>query len=347
MRLKNPSPLRGEGQGWGWETPRSQDFGCAPNPSLQTVVRPTPIPNPSPLEGEGRSRRALLVAAPALVAAPLLAAPAFTRAASGPDFDAIERATGGKLGVVVIDTSTGATTGWRADGRFPFCSAFKAPLAALVLWKVDRGELGLDQPIRFAPSDEIGSYAPITRPHLAEGAMSLSALCAAAVERSDNIAANALLRTIGGPAALTAWMRQIGDRAFQLTHPEPLLNHSHFGDAADTTTPRAMAQSFRRFAFGDVLKPASRAQWTQWLVANTTGDTRLRAGLSKGWRVGDKTGTWNEGWFSTVDIAIACPPGRAPLVIAGFVTDHPSTAAGEAALAEVARQAATWASRHG
>ncbi len=302
---------------------------------------------PSPPWGEGRvrgtataTRRALLVVAP------LMAAPALARA--GPlDFAAIERASGGKLGVFVIDTGSGRTLAWRADQRFPFCSAFKAPLAAFVLSKVDRGELRLDQPVHYGQADLLSYYAPITRQHLAQGAMTLEALCAAAVDYSDNIAANLLLRETGGPAALTAWMRAAGDGAFQLSHDEPLLNRSRFGDATDTTTPRAMALSFRRLSLGDVLSPASRALFTGWLVANTTGEHRLRAGLPPGWRVGDKTGTWNEGWFSTIDIAVVWPPARPPLVIAGFVTDHPSTEAGEAALAEVARQAAAWAQAHG
>ena len=285
-------------------------------------------------------RRLVLAAAPALV----LAAPAF---AATPDFAAIERASGGRLGVYVLDMASARTLAWRGDSRFPFCSSFKAPLAAFVLSKVDRGELRLDQAVHYGAADELPYYAPITRKHMAEGAMTLEALCAAAVDYSDNIAANLLLRETGGPQALTAWMRSIGDATFQLAHNEPHLNLSRFGAAADTTTPRAMAQSFRRLALGDVLSPASRALWVSWLQANTTGDKRLRAGLPSGWRVGDKTGTWNEGWFSTVDIAVAWPPGRAPLVIAGFVTDQPSTAAGEAALAEVARQAAAWAQTHG
>jgi beta-lactamase class A len=286
------------------------------------------------------TRRALLAAAP------LLAAPALARAAAPPNFAAIERACGGELGVFAIDTATGAAAGWRADSRFPFCSSFKAPLAALVLWKAERRDLSLDQPVHYSEADLIG-WSPVTRQHVAQGVLTIRALCAAAMDQSDNGAANLLLKTVGGPSALTAWMRRSGDDAFSLAHTEMELNHSHFGDAADTTTPRAMAESFRRFAFGDVLTPASRAQWIDWLVANTTGDKRLRAGLPRGWRVGDKTGTWNEGWFSTVDIALAWPPGRAPLVIAGFITDHPSTQAGEAALAEVARQVAAWAAGRG
>jgi len=279
------------------------------------------------------SRRALLAAAPVLLSSR-------AAAAGAPDFARIERQSGGKLGVFAVDTGSGRTLAWRADQRFPFCSSFKAPLAAFVLSKVDRGELRLDQPISYGAADVMVGYAPVTRQHLADGGMSVEAMCAAAVEYSDNGAANLLLRDTGGPAALTAWMRATGDTAFDLSHNEPKLNLSRWGGAADTTTPQAMASCFRRFALGDILSPASRARFTTWLVANTTGARRLRAGLPGGWRVGDKTGTWNEGWFSTVDVALAWPPGRAPWIISGFVTDHTSTAAGETALAQVGALAA-------
>ena len=43
------------------------------------------------------------------------------------------------------------------------------------------------------------------------GQMSLSELCAAAVQVSDNTAGNLLLQTIGGPPAVTAFARSIGD----------------------------------------------------------------------------------------------------------------------------------------
>jgi beta-lactamase class A len=281
----------------------------------------------SPL-GRRFNRRALLAVTPALLAPGVVAAAA-------PDFARIERESGGKLGVFAVDTATGRALAWRADQRFPFCSSFKAPLAAFVLSKVDRGDLRLDQPVAYGAADVLSYYAPVTRQHLADGAMTVEALCAAAVDYSDNIAANLLLRETGGPAALTAWMRGTGDPAFQLSHNEPLLNRSRLGEATDTTTPRAMTSSFRRFALGDVLSQASRARFTGWLAANTTGGQRLRAGLPQGWPVGDKTGTWNEGWFSTIDVALVWPPRRAPWVIAGFVTDHVSTAAGETALAQV------------
>ena len=289
------------------------------------------------------SRRTVLSALPIFaLAGPALAEPS----AAAPDLAAIAQASGGKLGVFAIDTGSERTLSWRADQRFSFCSSFKAPLAAFVLARVDRGELRLDQPVRYGPADLL-AYAPIARQHAEQGAMTVEALCAAAVEYSDNTAANLLLRKAGGPAALTAWMQATGDSAFRLSHTETDLNRSRFGGAQDTTTPRAMALSYRRFVLGNVLSPASRAILAKWLVANATGAKRLRAGLPQSWRVGDKTGTWNEGWFSTVDVAGTWPPGRAPVVVAGFLTDHASTQAGEAALAKVGRQVARWITARG
>ena len=338
---QHPSPSRGEGQGWGRSRRGLATDAGGASRSFPLTSHAHPHPHPSPIEGEGRLTRRLLLAAPPALA---ISTPAY--ATSTPAFASIEHATGGKLGVFVIDTGSGRTLAWRADSRFPFCSSFKAPLAAFVLWKAERGVLHLDQPVRYGEADLIG-WSPVTRKHVAEGVLTVRELCAAAVDYSDNGAANLLLRQTGGPPALTAWMRTSGDAAFQLSHTEMALNHSHFGEAMDTTTPRAMAESFGRLVMGAVLTPASRALFTDWLVANTTGDKRVRAGLPSGWRVGDKTGTWNEGWFSTVDIAVTWPPGRPPVVIAGFVTDHPSTAAGETALAEVGRQVAVWVQSHG
>ncbi len=339
-KVKHPSPSMGEGQGWGCSAAGKVKAAADMSDSFPSTSRQHPHPCPSPIKGEGfpALTRRFVLAAPLAFAIPARAA--------APNFTAIERATGGKLGVFVIDTGSGRTLAWRADNRFPFCSSFKAPLAAFVLSKADRGGLHLDQPVHYGEADLVG-WSPVTRKHVVEGVLSLRELCAAAVDYSDNGAANLLLRQTGGPAALTAWMQASGDAAFQLSHAEMELNHSRFGDAIDTTTPRAMAGSFRRLALDEVLRPASRAHWIDWLVANTTGDKRLRAGLPAGWRVGDKTGTWNESWFSIVDIAVAWPPGRPPVVIAGFVTDHTSTAAGETALAEVGRQVAAWVQARG
>ncbi len=257
------------------------------------------------------------------------------------DFAALERESGGKLGVFVLETKTGRSQAWRPDERFPFCSSFKAPLAAFVLWKTDHQKLRLSDYVHYGVADLL-PYAPVTRAHVAQGQLSVGELCAAAVQLSDNTAANLLLRQTGGPEALTAWMRSQGDPAFCLSDTEPKLNLARIGEIKNTTTPRAMAESYRQFIFGDVLTPTSRSRLASWLVANTTGDKRLRAGLPATWRIGGKTGTFNEGWFSTVDIGVAWPGSGSPLVIAGMLTDTLDTRIAEKALSQVGHEVAAW-----
>ena len=57
----------------------------------------------------------------------------------------IERKAGGRLGVFVRDSGTGAELAHRAHERFPMCSTFKVLAAAAVLKKVDAARRRLDQ----------------------------------------------------------------------------------------------------------------------------------------------------------------------------------------------------------
>lgn len=253
------------------------------------------------------TRRTLLLAA---AAAPLYSP--FAIAAGG--FAAIERDLKGRLGVAVIDTATGKTAGHRLDERFPMCSSFKAVLAAQALAR-DAQEPGfLDRRLRYAKADLV-SHSPVTGKHVATG-MTVAELCAATVQYSDNTAANTLMKEMGGPAALTAFARGIGDTAFRLDRWELELNAAIPGDERDTTTPLAMARTLQKLVVGDALPAAQRARLKEWLLGNTTGDRRIRAAVPAGWQVGDKTGTGAYG--VTNDIGVVFPPDRAPLVVVVF-----------------------------
>lgn len=231
-------------------------------------------------------------------------------------FDALERAAGGLLGVCAIDTANGRRAQHRADERFPFCSTFKAMLAAAVLARsVERPAL-LQQRVTYR-QDDLVRYSPVTERHVGTG-MTVAGLCAAAVQYSDNSAANLLLKLIGGPSAVTAYARAIGDDTFRLDRWETELNTALPGDLRDTTTPAAMAASLRVLALGEALPAAQRAQWIEWLRGNKVGDKRIRAGVPAGWRVGDKTGTGDYG--TTNDVGVVWPPSRAPIVLAVYYT---------------------------
>jgi len=225
---------------------------------------------------------------------------------------AIEAKVGGRLGVAALATGSGQRIEYHAQERFPMCSTFKLLAVAAVLDRVDQKKEQLDRFILYSKADLL-EYAPVTREHVAEGGMKLSALCAAAMSLSDNTAANLLLKTIGGPEGWTRYARALGDQQTRLDRMEPDLNNFTPGDERDTTTPASMLSNLHTLLLKDKLSSASRDQLENWMVENKTGDNMIRAGLPKDWRAGDKTGRGGLGAIG--DIAIIRPPGKQPLLL--------------------------------
>ncbi|CAH2921816.1 MAG: Class A beta-lactamase (EC [uncultured Paraburkholderia sp.] len=203
----------------------------------------------------------------------------------------IQAQSGGRLGVSIVDTTSGLHAGLHADERFPMCSTFKLLAAGAILARVDRGEEDLQRRIVYSES-ELVPNSPATSKHTREltgnAGMSIAELCKAAITLSDNTAANLLLQTFGGPAGLTAFARSLGDGITRLDRNEPTLNEATPGDPRDTTTPNAMLGNLRELVLGERLSSASRAQLLAWLAANETGGARIRAKLPKDWGVGDR-----------------------------------------------------------
>lgn len=233
---------------------------------------------------------------------------------------ALERSHGGRLGVAVLDTGNGARVSHRGDERFLMCSTFKLLLVAAVLQRVDRGEEKPDRRIVFG-KNVLLEYAPVAKLHVGPPGMTVAQLCVAAITLSDNTAANILLGTLGGPSGVTRYARSLGDPVTRLDRVEPELNRANGED--DTTTPNAMLADLHKLLLGDALSRASRAQLTQWLLANRTGADSLRAGLPPDWREGDKTGS---GMTANNDVAIVWPH-RKPMLIAAYYDNAKADAA--------------------
>ncbi|WP_172967668.1 class A beta-lactamase [Hydrogenovibrio sp. JE_KL2] len=231
----------------------------------------------------------------------------------------LESTFGGRLGVAVWDASSGFQLQYRGNERFALCSTFKFLLAASVLAKVDAKEESLSRVVTYSTSDLL-NYAPITRKNLhnGEGEMTVSQLLAAALQHSDNTAANLLFEPVRGPQGLTTFMRSIGDRETRVDRIEPHLNTNIPGDERDTTTPNAMLKSMKKILLGHVLSEASKNQLTQWMLNNTTGANKLRAGIPTYWPIGDKTGSGNNGAMN--DIAIMWPDADDPILVAVYYT---------------------------
>ena len=280
------------------------------------------------------TRRFVLAGAGAALATPSRARPSFADLPA--EWARIEAGSGGRLGVAVLDTGTGARAGHRAGERFPLCSTFKVLAASAVLARVDAGAERLERRVPITPSDLV-EHAPATKEHVGTG-MTLAELCEAAITLSDNTAGNLLLGAVGGPAGLTAYARGLGDDLTRLDRTETALNEALPNDPRDTTTPAAMLENLNRLVLGSALSPGSRGHLTGWLIANRTGDARLRAGFP-GWRVGDKTGTGERGTAN--DVAVLWPPSGAPVVVTVYLTGASGTGeARNAVIAAVGRSVA-------
>jgi len=275
-------------------------------------------------------RRSVFLAVPAMLALSSLAA-----RADDAELADLERRHGGRLGVAAFDTGSGKTIAHRADERFAMCSTFKLLMTAASLHRVDAGDEHPARSISYGRADLL-PHSPITGAHVAEGHMTVEALCEAVITTSDNGAANLLLHALGGPDAVTLYAVTLGDSVTRLDRFEPALNDVGPGDVRDTTTPSAMLGDLRKIFLTSALSEASRARLVKWTRASVTGKSRLRAGLPPGWIVGDKTGTGFKA--ETNDIAIAWPPRKPPVLITAYYTGSSEPAAArEAVLADVGR----------
>jgi len=287
-------------------------------------------------------RRSILLGAaayPLLSACTALGDQAHASASARQQLSAIENSLDGRLGLFACDTADGRRLAYRADERFPLCSTFKLLLVSAIL-KMSMQQAGLMQHVLSYRQSDLVDYSPITEKHVGAG-MSITALCAAALQYSDNTAANLLIAQLGGLAAVTAFARSIGDQQFRLDRWETDLNTAIPGDPRDTSTPEAMGASLQRLALGDVLAPAQREQLCLWLRGNTTGAARIKAGIPASWTIGDKTGGGQYGTAN--DIAVLWPPQRSPVILAIYTTRHQQAAtACNELIAAAARVVAGW-----
>jgi beta-lactamase class A len=222
----------------------------------------------------------------------------------------LEDSFDGKIGISAINTANNSRIQYHAEKRFPIQSTFKVMLVSAILKQSMTDSHLLQQKIMYAKQDLV-TWSPITEKHIAHG-MTISELCAAVIMYSDNSAANFLMKKLGGPEAVTAYARSIGDNTFSVSSWEAELN-SNPDKLRDTSTPAAMEKSLQLLTLGNALAPPQREQLITWMKNNTTGDTQIRAGVPKGWIVADKTGGGSYGIAN--DIGIIWPSKCAPIIL--------------------------------
>ncbi|MEE3627153.1 class A beta-lactamase [Nitrospirillum sp. BR 11752] len=282
----------------------------------------------------------------------------------------------GHAGIAVRDPATGAVAGVRADQRFPEQSVFKLTVAIALLDLVDKGAIDLDRKVTLYPEDRSVYWQPLAKNITPAGwTTTLGDLMVRMVADSDNIAADTVLRLIGGPATVQAALNARGLEGIRVDRDERHLQSDILGltwtdayrepaafqaaadavptatriakrdaylsDPRDTATPAGMALLLERLNKGDLLSPGSTRRLLGILDHTTTQAHRLKAGLGAGWTVAHKPGAGPsvEGvTLANNDVGLMTAPDGGRYAIAVYVASvHGPREEADAFIAAVAR----------
>jgi beta-lactamase class A len=212
------------------------------------------------------------------------------------------------VGVAALDLNTGETVSIKGNTPFPMASTVKVAVAALYLAQVDHGRRSLDDTI---------------------AGTSARSLMRRMLVHSDNGATDILIRNLGGPSAVDAWLRENNITGVRVDRniAQLLRDKRDLWDRRDSSTPMAMVELLRRIYKAELIKPESRDYLLDVMAQCATGKNRIRALLPYGTPVEHKTGTLN-GYTSDVGF-ISLPDGRrvAVAIFARGGSDRPRTIA--------------------
>ncbi|QNA86316.1 class A beta-lactamase [Sphingomonas sp. So64.6b] len=285
---------------------------------------------------------------------------------------AFEKGTGGKVGFSARHLESGDEVSYNGDEYFPMASTMKVAVATLVMNRVDRGEVELTQMITVEPKF-LEQSGPVAESVMHPGiSLSVANLLELMLTKSNNTATDMMVRLAGGPAAVTAWLRDNGIKGQNVDHDthglllkfydlpadKPFLTSfmakaaqdpkifdtiyqdkpAFDADVQDSSTPKAMNLLLTKLFSGKLISPASTLFLRGVMERCTTGPERLKGMLPVGTTVAHKTGTLGG---SANDVGLITLPGeRGHVIISVYVkgATQPS-AARDKAIAESSRAA--------
>ena len=206
--------------------------------------------------------------------------------ASAKTFEQIEQDNDTIVGVYGVNTANGKHIQHRSDERFAFASTYKAIASGILLRNTATSTLNKKIDIK---KDDIVANSPVTEKYVGSQ-MTLKALIQASMLQSDNTANNKIINEIGGIKGFHEELKQLEDNISNPQRLEPELNLYDPTSTADTTTPKAAAMTLKHILTNEDMSKANRNLLKNVMIHNETGDTLIKAGVSKQAVVGDKSG---------------------------------------------------------
>jgi len=326
----------------------------------------------------GRADRTLSSSAgePRVAATPTDTHPEHPDSALEAQLRAITDRAPARCGVVAKNLSNGAVARVNADDPIPLLSVVKLPVAIVVLDGVDRGRWSLSTPVTLLPHDMHPRGMFGDRYPRGGGPVPLYKLLDFMMRWSDNSAADALMRLVGGPQAVTQWLERHDIHDLRVDRTERDLGNDWYGltpgadtlgsaeeirelraqvpaavhdsaaqamlrDPRDTGSAAACVHLLERLWRGSLLSAAMTDTLKSILARCRTSPDRLPALLPKGTPVARKTGTGGTSGGVTVainDVGVMRLPNGDDVAIAVLVGEpRGSVNRAERVIARVAR----------
>jgi beta-lactamase class A len=241
-------------------------------------------------------------------------------------FEKIAQAANGRVGVAVKLLESGESAELHGDEHFPMHSVYKLPIAMAVLQRVDRGELKLEQQVKVEPRDFVrkGMYSPVRDKYPNGTALSVAELLRYAICESDGSASDGLMKLIGGPEKVMAFLKEIQASDIQVVNYEKEIGRDWDTQYRNWATPKAAVSLLAALQSQRGLSNESQALLLKLMTEAIPGAKRLKGELPEGTVVAHKTGTGGtrDGITSaTNDIGIITLPDGRHLAVAVFVSD--------------------------
>ncbi len=228
--------------------------------------------------------------------------------------------------------------------RLPMQSVYKLPIAITVLHQVELGRLNLAQPVRFQPGDVISprQHSPLRDAHPQGGVEApLQELLRFAVQQSDGVASDILLRVIGGPKVADDYIRSLGIDGIRIVDTEKAMGRDMTAQYRNYAEPQALVTLLRLIADRSPLSRANTERLLEWMTDTPSGEHRIPGSLPQGTTVAHKTGTSGEDrgiTHATNDVGLITLPCGTRLAVAVLIEDSPEGEdAREGVIAEITR----------
>ncbi|GFE73111.1 MULTISPECIES: serine hydrolase [Novosphingobium] len=253
----------------------------------------------------------------------------------------VAEASRGRIGVAAMDLATGRMVDVLGNQRFPMASTSKIAIAATFLEGVDKGKWTLSSEFPLMVPVPSAPFSSAVAPVRAGTYMSARQLIELMITRSNNYATDALLKVVGGPSAVNAWVRRTGidewhiDRDIAtLVRDDGAIDPAKVVDKRDSATPIAVVELLAGIYNGKWMSKQGRDVLLGAMSRTVTGKRRIRAGLPAEVVVSHKTGSLNN---TSSDIGIIETPDGHAYAVAIYVTGQGTRPNREARIASIAR----------